>query len=83
MDISCYDLEWNRRDDYIVDKYKNDISIPKPKNLALLLEYATILSYGFPQVRVDFYIVDDKIYFGEMTFTSYSGRMPYFTKECA
>lgn len=81
MDISCYDLEWNRRDDYIVDKYKNDISIPKPKNLELLLEYATILSYGFPQVRVDFYIVDDKIYFGEMTFTSYSGRMPYFTKD--
>lgn len=31
-------------------------------------EYATILSKPFPHVRVDFYCVDGKIYFGEMTF---------------
>ena len=30
--------------------------------------YAIILSKPFPHVRVDFYCVDGKIYFGEMTF---------------
>lgn len=30
--------------------------------------YAAILSRPFPHVRVDFYCVDGKVYFGEMTF---------------
>ena len=34
-----------------------------------MLEAASILSKGFPFVRVDFYIVGEKVYFGEMTFT--------------
>ncbi len=41
----------------------------KPKILDELLEYAGILSKGFPFVRVDFYVINDKIYLGELTFT--------------
>lgn len=33
-----------------------------------MLECAKVLSEGFPQVRVDFYDVDGRIVFGEMTF---------------
>lgn len=46
-----------------------------------MLEAAKILSKGFPEVRVDFYDVAGKAYFGEMTFTSDCGRMPYFSKD--
>jgi hypothetical protein len=32
-----------------------------------------VLSEGIPQLRVDFYQVDGKVYFGEMTFFHCSG----------
>lgn len=54
--------------------------ISKPNNLNEMLEIATILSKGFPQVRVDLYNVDNQIYFGEMTFSSNDGRMGYFSQ---
>lgn len=39
------------------------------------------LSEDFPCVRVDFYNVGGKIYFGELTFTSYGGLMDFYTDE--
>jgi hypothetical protein len=38
---------------------------------------AAILSEGTPQLRVDFYEVDGKIFFGEMTFFHCSGMAPF------
>ena len=46
-----------------------------------MLKSAEILSEGFPQVRVDFYEVKGRLYFGELTFTSNGGYMKYFTRE--
>lgn len=79
--MNVYDLDWNDRQEWLNNKYHNNISIKKPKHLEEMLKYATILSEGFPQVRVDFYEVNDKIYFGEMTFTAACGRMLSFTQE--
>jgi hypothetical protein len=47
--------------------------LPKPKYIKKMLQIATILAKPFPHVRVDLYSVDNKIYFGEMTFTSFAG----------
>ena len=47
--------------------------IDKPKCLHTLLSLASKLSEGFPYVRSDFYIIADKIYFGELTFQHGSG----------
>lgn len=44
-----------------------------PSNLNKMLELAKKLSKDFNYVRVDFYNVDGKIYFGELTFTPFSG----------
>jgi hypothetical protein len=38
-----------------------------------MLDYAKKLSSKFIHVRVDFYIVNSKIYFGELTFTDGAG----------
>ena len=38
-----------------------------------MIEYAKKLSKPFPLVRVDLYIVDNKVYFGELTFTPAAG----------
>lgn len=48
-------------------------SIKKPKNFEKMWKLAEKLSKDFNQVRVDFYDIDDVIYFGEMTFTNGSG----------
>ncbi len=38
-----------------------------------MIELAEKLSKGIPEVRVDFYNVDGRIYFGEYTFFDSSG----------
>ena len=38
-----------------------------------MIELSEKMSKEFALVRVDFYDINDKIYFGEMTFTSASG----------
>ena len=45
-----------------------------PKNAEKMFEIARLLSKDFKFVRVDLYDVDGKIYFGELTFNSGSGR---------
>ena len=46
-----------------------------------MLDIASRLSKGIPQVRVDLYEVNGKVYFGEMTLTSSGGYMAHFTQE--
>lgn len=47
--------------------------IEKPKHIDEAFNYAEQLSKGFPFVRVDLYIVNGKVYFGELTFTPSAG----------
>lgn len=49
----------------------------KPRNFKKMIELAEKLSKGMPQVRVDFYDVNGKVYFGEMTFSHWSGLKPF------
>lgn len=82
--VECYDLEWNFHPEWLNSAEKIKIGsgvIARPKRLEYILECARTLSSGFPQVRVDFYHINDKVYFGEMTFTSLGGFMTYFTNE--
>lgn len=83
-DMSVFDTKWNPIENalnYNNHFKKSAIAIPKPKNLERMLEIARTLSDGFHQVRVDLYESRDKVYFGEMTFTSNGGFMDYFTPE--
>ncbi len=67
-----YDPDWSER--LVTVKWPRiEENIPKPKNLDKMIELAEKLSTGFSTVRVDFYDINDKILFGEMTFTSMSG----------
>ena len=45
----------------------------KPKNFDKMVELAEMLAKEFVEIRVDFYNVDGKIYFGELTFFSGDG----------
>lgn len=76
-ELIFFDLEWNvlpfGRKDY--KPYK--IVPSKPRNLNKMIEIARELSKGFPHVRVDLYNVEDNVYFGELTFYTASGYIPF------
>ncbi|MDR0304647.1 MAG: hypothetical protein LBH98_07790 [Chitinispirillales bacterium] len=48
--------------------------IQKPKRLEQMLDLARKLSAGKIHLRVDFYVINDKIYFGELTFYNAAGN---------
>lgn len=56
-------------------QYPSDFTrkIEKPLYLDKMLEFARILSKGLPHLRTDFYVINDKIYFGELTFYHEAG----------
>jgi hypothetical protein len=58
-----------------------DMCPEKPKNFELMKELAEKLSEGIPQIRVDFYEVDGKVYFGELTFSHFAGMVPFQPEE--
>ena len=70
---NVYDASWNFKKEVFSNYFKHDDPRPKPKKLEEMLDYARVLSEGFPHVRVDLYLVNDKIYFGELTFTHSAG----------
>ena len=49
----------------------------KPYTFGLMKELAAELSQGFPFVRVDFFQVDNQVFFGEYTFYDWAGLRPF------
>jgi hypothetical protein len=72
-----YDLEWNFLPFGKDLTPKKEVVISKPSQLSTMIEMARDYAANFPYVRVDFYEVNKKIIFGELTFFPASG-MPDF-----
>ena len=70
---NIYDTDWNLLQDVQLGHISSLKKIEKPEYLSELLRCARDLSKDFLHARIDFYIVDKKIVFGEITFTSDSG----------
>ena len=84
VQVATFDINWVYKPEKSVfnSSYKeSSVEIPKPKCLPVMINAASILSKGHSEVRVDFYVVDDQCYFGEMTFTSLGGYMNFYTRE--
>lgn len=82
-EVMTYDRKWKHYPEYSIFKegYRQGKILPKPKNLKRMMDVAEKLAAPFPCVRVDLYNVDGKIYFGELTFTSYGGLQDFYTDE--
>lgn len=62
----------------IINGHPNSTIIPqKPSRFEDMKMLAAKLSQGIPQLRVDFYEMDGQIYFGELTFSHFSGMVPF------
>ena len=77
--IGLFNTKWEQMTDKIrfMEHYKYDpnIAISKPECLEEMLNVAGKLSEGFPQMRVDFYVVDGKPVIGELTLATGYGYL--------
>lgn len=78
--LDYYDKNWNYLN-YSLEKYRNPKKIPKPSLLTEMISLAEIISENFKFVRVDLYEINNKVYFGELTFTPAAGLIYYNTEE--
>ncbi len=80
-----YDMNWNLIKQPQLIKLFNekninieDLTIPKPQKLDIMLHNAKILSQRFEFVRIDYYIdKNHDIYFSEFTFTPAGGNITF------
>lgn len=69
-----FDKQWNlKRYNKRGKEAPADFILPKPDGVDRMFELASVLSKDLPYARVDFYNVNGKIYFGEITFFPASG----------
>ena len=55
--------------------------IKRPESFEEMKQIASKLSEGIPHVRVDLYNINGHIYFGELTFSHWSGFKPFVPEE--
>lgn len=88
-EVKCFKVDYDRYVEHHANYYdingqllpfgeadyapKPDRQIEMPYNLNKMVEMANRLSHDCPFVRVDFYEIDQRIYFGELTFFPASG----------
>lgn len=77
FNINHYDVNWKELNINRNRYNKNPKGIQKPIKLNEMLEISRALSKNIPFLRVDLYYVNEKIYFGELTFYPASGYMDF------
>ncbi len=75
-----FDMDYNRLPIRMKDP-NSDNPPAKPELFEEMKSYARILSKGIPHVRVDFYVINKCIYFGEMTFFHNAGWTKIYPEE--
>ena len=75
--FNFYDMNFNltdcKRKDYKLLEYKPEV----PVNFEKMKNFSKKLSAGIPHLRVDFYEINGNLYFGELTFFTCSGMIPF------
>lgn len=71
-----FDMDFRHID--VTNGHPNADTLPsKPESFDEMVRMANELSKDFPEVRVDFYEVNGKSYFGELTFYHWGGMTPF------
>ena len=78
MTLTFLDINTDKRVNLIHNLFPVEKEeFPIPEKVQEMKSLAAKLSEGIPFVRVDFYLVNDNVYFGELTFFPDSGFQPY------
>lgn len=74
MCIDFFDKDWKHQPFHEPKNFSFAyIEQRKPKNFEKMLQLAALISKDMPFSRIDFYDVNDKVFFGEITFYPTSG----------
>lgn len=74
--IDFFDMNWKHMEFTGLEKpyYPHSkLEIPRPTQFSLMKKFAEKLSTNIPFLRVDFYEINQRLYFGELTFFPASG----------
>ena len=75
-----YDMDFNHLP--IINGHPNATIAPKqPQNFERMKDLSAKLSAGIPQLRVDFYECNGRLYLGELTFSHWGGLVPFEPEE--
>ena len=79
---NIYNMDWELQP-FMKDRNlrNTDYECPCPEEFTEMKHIVNTLCEEFEQVRVDLYLVDGHVYFGEMTFTGASGFSPFVPDE--
>lgn len=72
-----FDVRWNRLDLAVGHYPRSDIPPAPPPHWDEIVRLAMRLVEGLGYVRLDLYVPDGKVYFGELTFTPGAGVFPF------
>ena len=75
-----YDLDFNKMPWY-AEYRPSGINYEKPEQWDEIIRISEIIAKDIPYLRVDFYIIDNRLYFGEATFYTWAGFMNFQPKE--
>lgn len=81
--IDFYDMEWNHMPFVGLNPIvcNGDTPVAKPTKIDDMIEICRNLSKDIPFVRIDLYVIDEKIYFGEITFFPAAGMGKFKPEE--
>lgn len=72
----AYDRNWEKSE-IEIDYPTRDVLVEKPACYDEMVRIAEAMSAGIPFVRVDCYIINGRVYVGEMTFFPWGGFMKF------
>lgn len=78
---NIYNMDWTRHPGYITHPQDYNFEVEKPSKFDEMIDVVRKLAADFYEVRVDLYLVNNVIYFGELTFTSGGGFLPFSSYE--
>ena len=78
--MDLFDMQFERLNIQVRSYRNSNGKIEKPSGFEEMVKLAQVLSKNIAHVRVDFYNIKGKIYFGEFTFFPGSGYLPFTPK---
>lgn len=80
---NLYTMDWQYIDEEIEYPKDPSVRIERPECLEEMLECSRKLAKGTASLRTDFYSINDRIYFGEITFYQEAGFAHFSSEEYA
>lgn len=81
FNVNYFDLQWRPIEVKRLDHKPNPTEIARPYNYDKMIYFSEMIAKDYPFIRMDYYEVEKKLYFGEVTFFPANGFIKFSSKE--